>query len=89
MTWGQALGYIRKLSPDAQPYTKVIYNYIKRKQIEEQKYKDVALAAFHVHQLIWFYGENNEFPPGLTILPILDEVLSDALSRIPPITEGE
>ncbi len=58
-----------------------------RKKIDP--YVDVAMAAWHVHQVIWFYGENNMFPPGLDELPSLDAILSDALSRIPPIEEGE
>jgi len=52
-------------------------------------YINVARAAWAVHQLIWFFGENNAFQPGLENLPVFDQILSDMLSRIPPIEEGE
>jgi hypothetical protein len=92
MTWGIALGNIRRITsnnPEILKNTKFIYDYIKKLQAEQKTYEDVARAAMYVHQVIWFYGENNAFPDGLTELPILDAILSDALSRIPPITEQE
>jgi hypothetical protein len=52
-------------------------------------YVAVARAAWKVHEAIWFYGENNAFPEGLQGLPELDMILSDALSRIPPLEEEE
>ena len=50
---------------------------------ELQKYQDVVDNAYALHQHIWFYGENNSFPPELSELPVLDELLADALSRVP------
>jgi hypothetical protein len=92
MTWGQALGNIRLLAPDIpaiRTNTKFIYDYIKRLQAERENYKNVTRAAWHVHQVLWFYGENNAFPEELEELPALDAILSDALSRVPPVEEGE
>ena len=48
-----------------------------------RRWNELAEAAYAVHQEIWFFGENNEFPKGLAELPRLDERLSAALSRIP------
>jgi hypothetical protein len=52
-------------------------------------YMDVVKAAWHLHQFIWFYGEALPWPQGLEEITVLDGILSDALSRIPPITGGE
>jgi len=43
---------------------------------------ELADAAYAVHQSVWSYGENNEFPDGLRELPILDERLSAALANV-------
>jgi len=48
-------------------------------------YTVLADAAYAVHTAIWLYGENNEFPTGLSELPRLDERLAYALARIPYI----
>lgn len=48
-----------------------------------QAYRRVVEHAWLVHETIWAYGENNEFPAGLKDLPLEDALLSEALSRTP------
>lgn len=52
-------------------------------------YEDVVRAAWALHQYIWFTGEAVPWPEGYEELTVLDGILSDALSRIPPIDENE
>ena len=46
------------------------------------RWNELIEAAYAVHQEIWMYGENNEFPPGLSELPRLDDRLSAALAEL-------